>query len=185
LTVSARWNQERYHETLFDVSDLVLSFYLKPKGGVSLGVDTFLARAVDYANSLPARSLRIGPSAEIGLGRHVNFSLTYNLERLRRSAGRVYTANLLQGRLMYIFNTRCFLRAILQYRDVSRQPELYKEDVDAQERRLFAQFLFSYKLNPQTVLFVGYADNGLGTQEYDLTRSNRTFFLKIGYALVL
>jgi len=27
---------------------------------------------------------------------------------------------------------------------------------------VFTQFLFSYKINPQTVLFLGYSDNALG-----------------------
>jgi hypothetical protein len=49
---------------------------------------------------------------------------------------------------------------------------------------LFTQLLFSYKINPQTVLFLGYTDSGIGTANIDLTRASRTFFLKIGYALV-
>ncbi len=47
---------------------------------------------------------------------------------------------------------------------------------------VFTQFLFSYKINPQTVLFLGYSDNSLGMQGIDITRTDRTFFLKIGYA---
>ena len=54
-------------------------------------------------------------------------------------------------------------------------------------RTVFTQFLFSYTVNPQTVLFLGYSDNstGLLTPELDrtdLTRTDRTFFLKLGYA---
>ncbi len=48
---------------------------------------------------------------------------------------------------------------------------------------LFNQFLFSYKVNPQTVVFLGYSDNQAGTQSFDLTRADRTFFAKVGYAL--
>jgi len=49
---------------------------------------------------------------------------------------------------------------------------------------LFSQFLFSYKLNPQTVLFLGYSDTSAADQRIDLTRTDRTFFLKLGYAWV-
>jgi len=59
------------------------------------------------------------------------------------------------------------------------------DEVDAFTERLFTQFLFSYKLNPQTVLFVGYADNREGDEFVDLTESNRTLFFKFGYAFVL
>ena len=50
---------------------------------------------------------------------------------------------------------------------------------------LFGQFLFSYKVNPRTVLFVGYSDNSLADQNVGLTRTNRTVFVKVGYAWVL
>jgi hypothetical protein len=56
--------------------------------------------------------------------------------------------------------------------------------VDEQTEELFSQLLFSYKLNPQTVLFVGYSDNSFGDQRIDLTRADRTLFLKLGYAWV-
>ncbi len=54
-------------------------------------------------------------------------------------------------------------------------------------RSLFTRFLFSYKVNPRTVLFVGYSDDRLGMLDPELTRTaltptSRTFFLKVGYA---
>jgi len=45
--------------------------------------------------------------------------------------------------------------------------------------------LFSYKLNPRTVVFVGYSDSREGNQDISLTQSNRTLFLKLGYSWVL
>jgi hypothetical protein len=35
------------------------------------------------------------------------------------------------------------------------------------------------------VLFLGYSDNYNGSQDFGLTQSNRTFFIKLGYAWVL
>ena len=43
----------------------------------------------------------------------------------------------------------------------------------------------SYKINPQTVLFLGYTDNYRGYDRHNLPQVNRTLFLKIGYALVM
>ena len=185
LQVIGRWNQEYYSGRLYDTSDLVMAAAVKPTSGVSLGLEGNLAGAVDYANARPALALRFGPNAELGLGRHVNFNASYFLERLSRDEGRIYTAHLLQGRLIYNLNTRCFLRAIAQFRDVDRDPALYSGPVQPKSRGLFTQFLFSYKLNAQTVLFLGYSDNSIGTHEIDLTRTGRAFFFKIGYALVL
>jgi hypothetical protein len=57
--------------------------------------------------------------------------------------------------------------------------------IEPETNMLFTQLLFSYKINPKTVLFLGYSDNHFGIKGIDLTRTDRTFFLKIGYALVL
>jgi hypothetical protein len=57
--------------------------------------------------------------------------------------------------------------------------------VEPRSKRLFSQLLFSYKVNPQTVLLVGYSDNYSGLRDLNLTQTDRTFFLKLGYAWVL
>lgn len=54
-----------------------------------------------------------------------------------------------------------------------------------QYKRVLTQLLFSYKINPRTVLFIGYSDNYLGSQDFGLTQLGRTFFVKLGYAWVL
>ena len=61
---------------------------------------------------------------------------------------------------------------------------LYTDGREARFEQLFGQLLFSYKVNPRTVVFVGYSDNGYGASSYDLTRADRTLFAKIGYAWV-
>ena len=48
--------------------------------------------------------------------------------------------------------------------------------------RLAQQLLFSWKLNPQTVVFAGYSDTSVGDASLDLTRVSRTLFFKLGYA---
>ncbi len=50
---------------------------------------------------------------------------------------------------------------------------------------MFTQLLFSYKVNPRTVLFLGCSDSQLGLEDVDLTRVDRTLFFKIGYAWIL
>ena len=52
-------------------------------------------------------------------------------------------------------------------------------------KRFFTQLLFSYKINPRTVLFLGYTDNYFDGHEYGMTKKDYTFFAKIGYAWVM
>jgi hypothetical protein len=86
--------------------------------------------------------------------------------------------------VLYHLTLRTFVRAILQYTDITRDPALYTATVAPGTRRLFAQYLFSYKLNPQTVFLVGYSDNASTARSIDLMRTDRTFFAKVGYAWV-
>ncbi len=59
------------------------------------------------------------------------------------------------------------------------------QPTSAKSSKLFSQYLFSYKLNPQTVLLAGYSDNYLGGANLSLTQTNRTLFIKVGYAWLL
>jgi hypothetical protein len=54
--------------------------------------------------------------------------------------------------------------------------------VDTKEADLSGSLLLAYKLNWQTVVFVGYGDEGTLDEGGDLQRSKRDFFLKVSYA---
>ena len=127
----------------------------------------------------------LAPEIEAKIGRHLNASLDHTFQRLDVTGGRLFTANLSQLRVVYNFNLRLFVRGIFQWLHVDRDPDLYVDTVEPETEELFTQLLFSYKLNARTVLFVGYSDNQLGLQNIDLTRTDRTLFLKIGYAWIL
>jgi len=164
-----------------------LGFYLemKPMGGLTYNIYTQYGDSIDYSNSRLARSLLLMPGIEFGIGRHLNVNISHIFERLSLEGEKIYTANLLQARLVYNFSVRTFVRAIVQYTDIDRNVGLYSDPVEPETKAIFTQFLFSYKINPQTVLFIGYSDNHLGLRGIDITRTDRTFFLKFGYAFVL
>ena len=57
------------------------------------------------------------------------------------------------------------------------------DEVDSNSRRVGRQLLYSYKINPQTVFFLGYSDNHIDDDDLDgLQETDRTLFMKIGYA---
>ena len=62
-------------------------------------------------------------------------------------------------RATYTFTSRVFVRAIGQYVQTTRDPTLYLSEVARKTRGFSGSALFAYKLNWQTVLFVGYGDN--------------------------
>jgi hypothetical protein len=155
---------------------------IRPSGAVSVALSGTIGGTVDFSNARKAHQVRLTPSVELKLGRPLSATLSHNFQRLTVGNARLFTAHLLEARAVYYLSSRTFVRAIAQYTDIERDPSLYLSRVPAETRRLFTQFLFSYKLNPQTVALVGYADNARGDQAIDVTRSDRTFFVKVGYA---
>ena len=155
-------------------------------GGFYGSLDVYVAEDIDFVNTQAGDLVQIQPSMRLDLGRHLRTRLSHAYQKLDVEGGNLFTANLTQLTTVYQFNVRTFVRAIFQYTQVERTPGLYialdPADVEPESERLFTQLLFSYKLNPQTVFFLGYSDNSLADQRIDLTRENRTLFLKIGYA---
>jgi len=160
-----------------------LSFGIKPSGRSALSVRCRFGEGVDYANSRKAQGVvQVAPAIEYRPASRVSLQLSYNLDQLSVDGGRLYQANLAQLKAVYHINVRTFVRAILQYTDITRDPDLYQFPVTARTRRFFSQYLFSYKLNPQTVVFAGYSDNSAAVPGNDLQQQDRTFFVKLGYA---
>ncbi len=168
-------------EVFFD-----LYFEFQPIGDLFFGLSARAADAIDFANARPGDELILSPELRYDFGRRLRLSLSHTLSRLDTGGGKLFEANLTESRLVYQLNLRTFLRAIFQYTDVERNPDLYSgAEVDAESEELFSQLLFSYKINPRTVLFLGYSDTSVSDQDVSLKRQSRAFFFKIGYAWVL
>jgi len=157
----------------------------QPSGALKVELFAISRDAVDFANNQPGDELLVVPGIEAKLGRHVNLELEHTLQKLDVEGGKLFEANLSQVRLVYNFNVRTFVRGIFQWLDVERNPDLYTFPVQPEVQTLFTQLLFSYQVNARTVLFAGYSDDHLGLMDVDLTQTNRTFFMKIGYAWIL
>lgn len=160
-----------------------LYFQFRPSGSIDFTLMTSYGDEIDYAHTRSGKTFYIEPQLNYNLGRHLTLSLNHSLNRLQVEDGRLFTAQLSQLRLIYHFNQKVFIRAIIQYTDINRNTGLYEFEVDPEYQKLFSQFLFSYKINPRTVLFLGYSDQYNGYMTIPLTQVKRTFFLKIGYAL--
>lgn len=158
---------------------------LRPSGSVFLELDIGWGETIDFANSRQADFVTVSPSLELKLGRRLQSELSYDRQTLDVAAGRLFSLDLVQTRILYHLNRRAYLRAILQHRDLHRDPGLYTFAVDETEESLLTQLLFSYKLNARTALLAGYSDGHLGTDAFELTRTDHTLFLKLSYAWLL
>jgi Domain of unknown function (DUF5916) len=178
----------------YDLTDTDVSLAATPRRGLSLFVSSEQGEEIDYDNCRPGRVLRLDPGLSFQAGRHLRVALDDTYERLDVDGGRLYRVHLAQTRLAWQFNVRAMARAILQYSDIRRDPDLYATSQcssfdpvafvppPAAERTLFTQLLISYRVSPQTALYLGYTEDRLGETDQPLTRSGRTFFFKVGYA---
>jgi Domain of unknown function (DUF5916)/Carbohydrate family 9 binding domain-like len=182
--VTLSTNKTLFEGATYDLNQVDVLGEIRPTGNVRVNLTGTFGDALDVVNARKGTGIKVGPEVQYRAARNVELRLSHNLERVRVNAGRVFTANLTQGRFVYYFGTRAFARVILQYLNLDQDPALYREPVEARTRHLFSQALFSYKLNPQTVLFVGYSDNAQAAGTLALTRTDRTFFVKLGYAWV-
>ena len=192
-----------YQGIPFDQSFIRFYGQISPDASLFAGCSVHFGDQIDFSNVRNGDQVRIHPEITYNFGRHLSIGLDHTYQFLdieedrlvgqgRPSSGRLFTANLTQLRGVYQFNTRSFVRAIIQYADIDRDPQLYRDEVDAETRDLFGQFLYSFKLTPQTVLFLGYSENQhafddpySGMDSVGLTRSDWTVFIKIGYAWLL
>jgi hypothetical protein len=183
--LNGTYGRQHYNGLEFNNRSLRADFGIRPSGSVFFMINASYGDRIDYSNSRPGTRWLVEPEAELKLGRHLTLGLGHTLERLRVDEGRLYSANISQARIMYSFSRRMFVRTILQYVKYDRNTDIYTFEIDPESTSLFSQFLFSYKINPQTVFYLGYSDNYNGDQSIRLTQANRTLFVKMGYALVM
>ncbi len=116
------------------------------------------------------------------LGLDVRLERRWIDETVDGRAGRLFTADVARLKAVYVFNSRMLLRLIGQYQDLRRDPSLWVGPVAAREGGFAGSALFSYKLNWQSVLFVGYGDGRALQEDGALARAGTQFFVKISYA---
>lgn len=185
LSLTTAFGKQAYLGKEFRDNKVTIDARIRPAGNLFLGVSSIYGDQIDVSNVRAGTRLRLNPYIQYNIGKQGYLELDHVYEKLNVDGGRLYTANLSNFRFVYQFNRRTFLRTILQYADYKYNPGLYNNPRDPVYKKLFSQFLFSYKLNPRTVLFLGYSDNYYANSVYRLKQKDRTFFLKIGYALVL
>ena len=173
-----------FDNVLFEETKYSLYAEFQPRGGLKVGIWTRVGDQVDFANTRLGDQVRFEPFANWNIGRHL--LLRYNgvlVELDRKDGAQIFDAAVHDVRLTWQFNLQSFLRLTVQFQDVERNQASYIDSVDARSRRVGRQLLYSYKINPQTVFFLGYSDSLLDDDDLSkLTTDDRTLFMKIGYA---
>ncbi|WP_422861123.1 DUF5916 domain-containing protein [Flagellimonas sp. W118] len=173
----------------FKLINLWTGFDIQPLGNLGINGWINFGGAVDFENTRKADKFQFRLESDIRIGKHIDMTFNHRLLKLHLSGENIFAANLSQIQAAYNFNPRLFFRIIMQYRHTIRNPDLFIDsEINRLDKSVFAQLLLSYKLNPQSVIFLGYVDNHNGFtsnepfEDISLRQINQTLFLKIGYA---
>jgi hypothetical protein len=146
-------------------------------------LDGWLGDEVDFSNNRLGRGANVNASATIRPTNHLQLGFTTGLRWLNVDEDRLFTSQVERLRATYTFNSRMFVRAILQNQRTNRDVDLYGFPIPQHGGQFSNQLLFAYKLNWQTVFYVGYGDlQEVESAKGDFLNSERQFFAKISYA---
>ncbi len=153
-----------------------------------LSIDGTSGQEIDFDNARPGTGSTINLQATLNPTNHLNVDLLQNQRWVNvldpaAVSRRLFLARVSRLRGTYTFTARLFARGIVQYVSTTRDVSLYIDPATVpREGTLSAQALLSYKLNWQSVLFVGYGDDRDRTDQNDLVKTGRQVFVKASYA---
>ena len=152
-----------------------------------IGLDGLIGQEIDFDNVRSGHGSTINLSARLNPTQHLELALLRNLRWLNvdtaaGSGRRLFTARVSRVRATYTFTSRLFVRGIAQYVSTDRDPSLYTFETTARSGEFGSSVLLSYKLNWQSVMFIGYGDARELTDQNHLAPSDRQFFVKLSYA---
>ena len=183
--LGASTREEYWNGAIYDLQGAFMFGQFRPRSGLNINMQLQYGEQIDFSNSRLADAHGYRPQVDWNATRHVLVRLRYSSDRLSTKEGAmIFDAKLTDLRMTWQFNVRSFVRLTLQDQDIDRNVSQYlNPSTDPSTESLASQLLYSYKLNPQTVLFAGYSDSAIDdalTGDVELT--GRTLFFKLSYA---
>jgi hypothetical protein len=154
----------------------------------TVAVNGTTGQEIDFANGRPGTGTTVNVSAMLNPTNHLNLMLTQdqswvNVDDAAGESRRLFMARVSRVRGTYTFTSRLFVRGTVQYVSTNRDPSLYAFSTLATSGTVGGQVLLSYKLNWQSVMFIGYGDDRTLSTQDRFEKVDRQFFVKLSYAI--
>jgi hypothetical protein len=171
-------NTKRFTEKL-----VTMFAYIKPTKYLYGELYFSFGDKIDYQNNRLGDYQEVYANTRINPTNHLEVDFSYTHEILDAEGSNVYIADLVELRVSYQFDVNSYLKLNLVYSDVDQNLANNVSAYSKINSDLSTQLIYSYKLNPQTVFFLGYSDISYRDDDLkDLRREERTLFTKISYA---
>ncbi|GHF01822.1 carbohydrate binding family 9 domain-containing protein [Thalassotalea profundi] len=171
--------------TLFIENQAVFHADIQPSNKLYSAIDITIGDKIDYENNRLGDYKEISANITYNATKHLEIDFYQTYAELEADDANVYKASLTELRLSYQFDVRSYIKLNMIYSNIkinkANNPLIY--GVSKKNNDLSAQLIYAYKINPQTVFFLGYSDFSYQDDDLmNLERAERTFFTKISYA---
>ena len=187
------WQDNELEETGNYFKEFLYDFNLsyQPFAGLKLNTQVRWGDTLNIETSALGNSRFISPRIDWQVNSHLLTEIKYTLFEFDLPEGELFGASTTNLKISYLFDERSSLRFSLQRIDVSRNTAIYdlydsfdqQDTPDSVSKNLAKQLLYSYKVNPQTLLFLGYSENGsqeVANSQMEIEEKN--LFFKFSYA---
>jgi hypothetical protein len=177
------YDLERAGPNLLPAQHWALSLSLIPGGFVPrVSFQGHVGNVIDYVAYRSGRGGDATLSVTVRPTRHLQFQFDGAYQWMVLQEERLFTAQVERLKATYVFDRRTFARLIGQIVRTDYAQSLYPVPVPAVAGGFQGSALLGYQLNWQSVVYLGYGDNAVLSEDAQLLKSGRQFFLKVSYA---
>ena len=144
---------------------------------------------IDFENGRPGTGTSVNVSANLNPTNHLNVMVNQdqswvNVDDAAGASRQLFMARVSRVRGTYTLTSRVFVQGhrAVRLHESRRQPRMPSSTL-AKSGTVSGQVLLSYKLNWQSVMFVGYGDDRMLSTQDRFEKVDRQFFVKLSYAL--
>lgn len=165
---------------------LELAVQFNPRRSIpAVGLSGTVGDMIDFANARVGKGANLTATVVLRPTDHLMLENYATRQYVQLAEGRIFTADVLRLKATYSFTAKSIVKVIGQRYHLDRNPKLYGANLPRQSGDALLSFLYSYKLNWQTVFFAGYGDTQVLSEEEGRNgyiSTDRAFFAKISYA---
>ena len=152
-----------------------------------IAIDGAIGEEIDFEGARTGQGGRLAASAVFRPGDHLRLDLSgevrwMDVDLPDGRSPRLFTAHVERLNTTWTLTARAWVRVIGQYVGARQAPELYPTGVEAESGSFSASALLGYRLNWQSVVFLGYGDARTLSEDGGLPPESRQLFLKVSYA---
>jgi len=172
----------------FQENQAILYTSIQPSPQLTAELELTIGDKIDYINNRLGDVKVLYGNISYNVNKNLEFEFSHTYSDLNAENDDVVTENLTELRVSYQFNIHSYLKFNVVYTNIDynldNNPGFDSEAViSSRNNKLSTQLIYAYKINPQTVFYLGYSDSSYQDDNlHRLEQSQRTVYSKISYA---